>query len=271
MNERGTSLADRVAIVTGGTGGIGAATCKALARHGAHVVVVARTQAKVDGLVAELRGNASGTGGLGLALDVRSESDMETMARRTLDVFGRIDILITCAGLGRPSAPSAGRLPLPVFQLPPAAWDDVIDTNLKGVFLGNRAVIPSMIQQRSGHILNVSSARAALAGLPYASAYCASKFGVTGLSEALFEEVQSFGIKVQVFLPDAVDTPLIQGTAVEPVDAMSPDAVADFIVTMLTLPADILLVRPLLVPVRTRRRRRGREAPSAVSVESGPR
>jgi 3-oxoacyl-[acyl-carrier protein] reductase len=265
--ERGPSLAGRVAIVTGGTGGIGAAACRALARHGAHVVVVARTRAKVDGLVAELREHGGGADALGLALDVRSDSDMATMARRTLDAFGRIDILITCAGLGRP----AGHLPLPVFQLPPAAWDDVIDTNLKGVFLSNRAVVPRMTQQRSGHIINVSSARAAVVGLPYASAYCASKFGVTGLSEALFEEVRSFGIKVQVFLPDAVDTPLIQGTPVEPVDAMSPDAVAEFMVTMLTLPADLLLVHPLLIPVRARRKRRAREAASVASVESGPR
>jgi NAD(P)-dependent dehydrogenase (short-subunit alcohol dehydrogenase family) len=269
MSVRELSVADRVAIVTGGTGGIGAAACRALARRGARVVAVARTAATLDTLVSELR--AGGAEAVGLALDVRSDEDMQTMARRTVDLFGRIDILITCAGLGRPSADTGGRLPLPVFQLPVAAWDDVVDTNLKGVFLSNRAVVATMMLQRAGHIINVSSARAAVAGLAYASAYCASKFGVSGLSEALFEEVQSFGIKVEVFLPDAVDTPLIRGTAVDQVDAMSPDAVADFIVTMLTLPGDMLLVRPLLMPVRARRKRRGAEPSSAVSRQSEPR
>jgi 3-oxoacyl-[acyl-carrier protein] reductase len=266
---REPSLADHVAIVTGGTGGIGAAACRALARHGARVVAVARTAAALESLVSELRAN--GSDALGLALDVRSDDDMQTMARRTVETFGRIDILITCAGLGRPSADTGGRLPLPVFQLPVAAWDDVVDTNLKGVFLSNRAVVATMMRQRAGHIINVSSARAAVGGLPYASAYCASKFGVSGLTEALFEELQSFGVKVQVFLPDAVDTALIRGTAVDRVDAMSPDAVADFIVTMLTLPGDMLLVRPVLIPVRARRKRPAGEPSGAVSTESGPR
>lgn len=264
-NEAIPRLQGQVAIVTGGTGGIGRATAAALIREGARVVVIGRTSERVDLAVAELKGgeaDADAQDILGLALDVRSEGDMEAMARKTVDRFGRIDILVTCAGLGRPSQAGQGGIPYPVAQLPVAAWDEMIDTNLKGIFLSNRAVLETMMARRRGQIINISSARGAVSGQPYAAAYCASKFGLMGLTEALAEEVRAYGIRVQTLLPDAVHTPLLSGTALAPGpgDALPASTVADFIVMMLTLPEDTILINPLIAPFRSRRKRQVKKA-----------
>jgi 3-oxoacyl-[acyl-carrier protein] reductase len=263
MQEQDTSqprrLEGQVAIVTGGTGGIGRAAAAALLDEGASVIIIGRTADRVERVVAEL--SAERTGGRrpvvsGWAFDVRSESDMETMARHALKQFGQIDILITCAGLGRPSQ-TGGGIPSPVSQLPIADWDEMIDTNLKGVFLSNRAVLGPMLARRRGQIINISSARGAITGQPYAAAYCASKFGLMGLTEAMAEEVRASNIRVQTLLPDAVATPLLDGTALAPgpSDALPASTVAAFIVTMLTLPGNTILINPLIAPFQARRKR----------------
>jgi NAD(P)-dependent dehydrogenase (short-subunit alcohol dehydrogenase family) len=143
----------------------------------------------------------------------------------------------------------------------------MIDTNLKGVFLSNRAVLGPMIARRRGQIINISSARGAVSGQPYGAAYCASKFGLMGLTEALAEEVRGAGIRVQTLLPDAVDTPLLDGTALAagPGDALPASTVAGFIITMLTLPDDTILVNPLIAPLRARRKK----SPKGMSIRSG--
>jgi NAD(P)-dependent dehydrogenase (short-subunit alcohol dehydrogenase family) len=268
-------LDDQVAIITGGTGGIGRAAAAALLEEGASVVIVGRTPDRVERVAAELHSELSDRTPppvLGLALDVRSETDMETMVQRTLERYGRVDILVTCAGLGRPSQ-SGGGIPSPVSQLSVAAWDEMINTNLKGVFLSNRAVLRPMLACRRGQIINISSARGAVSGQPYGAAYCASKFGLMGLAEALAEEVRASGIRVQTLMPDAVDTPLLGGTTLAPGpgDALPASTVAAFIVTMLTLPDDTILVNPLMAPMRAKRKRssKGRGAPSDTPVEEG--
>jgi NAD(P)-dependent dehydrogenase (short-subunit alcohol dehydrogenase family) len=179
-------------------------------------------------------------------LDVRSESDMQEMAKRVLDEFGRIDILVAAAGIGG-SLASAKRLPYAVVQMPLKEWDEVIDTNLKGIFLSNRAVLGAMMKQRKGNIINVSSSRGATGGQPFAAAYSASKYGVVGISETLAEEVQPFNIRVQVVMPDATDTPLLHGRKnLASRGIMKPSTVANFIVRMLTLPDEAYLVNPII-------------------------
>lgn len=263
-NEASGRLKGQVAIVTGGTGGIGRAVTAALIQEGARLVLVGRTLDRVKLAVAELtieRPGQTAPDVLGLALDVRSEADMKAMVRKTLERFNRIDILITCAGLGQPSQTNRGGIPYPVAQLPITAWDEMIDTNLKGVFLSNRAVLETMTAQRRGQIINISSARGATSGQPYAAAYCASKFGLMGLTEALAEEVRAFGIRVQTLVPDAVDTPLLSGTTLTPGpgEALSVRTIARFIITMLTLPEDTLLINPLIAPFRSRRKKQTRK------------
>jgi len=245
-----------VAIVTGGSSGIGRATCLALAQKGAYVVVVGKTASRVSEAVGAVERVAHENCVLGLVLDVRNEEEMEEMTRQTLARFGRVDVLVASAGVGRASSSRDRLIPPPVAQMSPEEWNEVVDTNLKGVFLSNRAVLPTMIRQRRGWIINVSSSPGGLYGSPYAAAYCASKFGVLGFSQSLSEEVSQFGVKVQVLLPDATDTPMLEdtgdGTAFGKV--IPPARVGDFIVHLLALPQDTVLVNPLIAPLENQRR-----------------
>ncbi len=169
------------------------------------------------------------------------------MVASVVEQCGGIDVLVTAAGVG-PMGARGSKVPCGVGRLGLDTWEEVIGTNLTGTFLTNRAVIASMRRRGGGDIVNVASARGSTSGRPYASAYCASKFGVMGLSEALAEEVRPYGIRVQVLLPDAVDTPLVRGSTLVRGGALSPDAVGEFLVHMLCQPLDGLLLAPILAP-----------------------
>jgi NAD(P)-dependent dehydrogenase (short-subunit alcohol dehydrogenase family) len=237
-------LSGQVAIVTGGASGIGEATCRALKARGARVVAVDVSPAKLE----ERRRN----GGCdeALALDVRREEEMERMARETLERFGRIDILVASAGILR----GTGSTPRPLANVSLDEWEQVIETNLRGTFLSNRAVLPAMLKQRRGNIVNISSV-SGLKGRAFDAPYCASKFGVIGMSESLAEEVRNSGIRVQIVLPDAVDTPMWDqnGPVPRPPNAVSPERVAEVIVYLLAQPADTVIPSVVVAPFRTRR------------------
>jgi NAD(P)-dependent dehydrogenase (short-subunit alcohol dehydrogenase family) len=258
----GSGMAGGVAIVTGGASGIGRATSEALARAGSRVVVVDIDADGVDETLRLLRATTSTDAVTGLALDVRREVDMEEMARSTMDRFGRIDMLVSCAGILR----APGSLPKPVVDMTVDEWDAVVDVNLRGVFLSNRAVLPTMIAQGSGQIVNVSST-SGRQGRALDGAYCASKAGVIGLTESLAEEVRQLGIRVQCVLPDAVETPLWRqnGAIPPPPDILPPSRVADVIVYLLALPADAVILNATVAPLRRGRRRPRRETEGAVT------
>ena len=246
------TLSGRVAIVTGGSSGIGQAAALALAAGGARVVVVGRTPSHVEATLARIDAlpGSDPAHRIGLALDVRREEDMAAMVARTLDTFGRIDILVASAGVSPGTA--GGRMARAgVAHLPTEAWDAVVDTNLRGIFLADRAVLPAMMRRGEGEIVNVSSSLGTTPGWAYASAYCASKFAVVGLSEALAEEVRPFGIRVQVLLPDAVDTPMLRATHLGVFGALPPDRLGEFIAGLVTAERDVVLSRPLIAPFRT--------------------
>ena len=249
-SEKEGRLQERVAIVTGGASGIGLATCLALAREGANLVIVDSHGDNLSKASAEIASRQERVP-LALELDVRNERQLEDMVVQTLSAFSRIDVLITCAGILR----IKGTPPKPMSALTLEDWDAVMDTNLKGVFLSNRAVLPTMIARRRGHIVNLSST-SGRQGRAFDSAYCASKFGVIGLSEALAEEVRQYRIKVEVVLPDAVDTPFWEqnGPIPRPSSMLDPAQVAELIVYMLTLPEDTVLLNPVIAPVPIRRR-----------------
>ena len=245
------SLRGKVVIVSGGTGGIGLATAKAVAALGGAVVVADIDAARVAAVAEEL--SAAGAGGaLGVAIDVRIEADHAQLVAATLERFGRIDALIVCAGILR----KRGTPPKVLVDVSTDEWDDVIGINLKGVFLANRAVLPTMIAQRSGLIINLSSVQG-LQGRAYDGPYCASKFGVIGLSQAVADEVKSYGIKVQALMPAAVATPMWEQNLPAPMpgDAIPPERVADLIVFMLLQPDDTMIVGPVIVPVGARKRK----------------
>lgn len=230
MIQNGNSLQDRVAIVTGGSSGIGLTLCCRLAAEGASVVIVGRNRdrlQKAEKIVAASNAKANVRPRVLLhAADVRIEKDMLDMAQKTLQSFGKIDILIAAAGMLRlvESRPDL------LVNLSVKEFSKIIDTNLKGVFLSNKVVLKSMIAKRSGHIINVSSLSGKKA-LPLDAAYCASKFGVRGLSESLAEEVAQYNIRVNCILPGNTETPIWSQNRVLPKspNTIPPERIADTI------------------------------------------
>ncbi|HSO23512.1 MAG TPA: SDR family oxidoreductase [Chondromyces sp.] len=245
-------IAGKVAVVTGGSSGIGRAVAVALVERGVRVVVVGLTQARVSAVAGALRARSADPGDvLPLTLDVRSESDMEQMAHSVLSRFGRIDLLVAAAGVAR--RPGSQRLvPYPAAQLPIDEWDAILDTNLRGTFLADRAVLPTMQARGSGTIVNVSSSPGGYRGQAFAAPYCASKFGVRGLTQSLAEEVRRLGIKVHCILPDAIDTPLLDRStlAARLGTPLAPERVAELVVSLWTEPQDSQNVEPVLLPAR---------------------
>jgi len=141
-----------------------------------------------------------------------------------------------------------------MWQMNTEAWDEVININLRGTFLSNRAVLPSMLQQRSGQIINIAS-KSALKGRAFDSAYCASKFGVIGLSQSLAEEVGPKGIRVQTVLPGAFESSIwSQNRSIPHPQGLPPvERVADLVLYLLTLPQDTICPQIIVEPVRAKR------------------
>lgn len=238
------SVKGRSVIVTGGCGGIGGACARLFAAQGAKLTLVDRDQEQLAALASGLPDACA------LALDVTSEADMSKMAATAIERFDRIDVLIAAAGILR-----TGGQPRLLQDMPFDEWRAVIDVNLTGTFLSNRAVLPSMLEHGSGDIVNISST-SGNKGRAFDSAYSASKFGVIGLSESLAEEVGRRGIRVQTVLPDAVDTPLWDQsgtTALKPTQMLSPQRVAEFALYLITLPRDTFLLNPTLLPLQQRK------------------
>jgi NAD(P)-dependent dehydrogenase (short-subunit alcohol dehydrogenase family) len=245
------SLANKVVIVTGAASGIGRACAEALAAQGSRVVLVDVNAQGLESLGAEL---AVKTEALPLALSVRSEEDMQRMAEETLARFGRIDALVGCAGILR-----RGQTLKTVADTALEDWDAIIEINLTGTFLSNRAVLPAMLAQKQGDIINLSST-SGRQGRPFDGPYCASKFGIIGLSESLAEELGRHGIRVQTVLPDAVATPLWDQNgpaALKPPQTIPAERVAQLVCYMLALPRDTYLLNPVIAPCKTRRKRGG--------------
>lgn len=246
----------KVAIVTGGSSGIGQATCVALSKEGYHVAVVGTNSERINETLNLLHTpvlNKLHSSHLGLVLDVTKETDMQAMVSKTVEHFGRIDILVASAGLGK-RAGSNRLIPYPTASLPLEEWNEILNVNLTGVFLSNRAVLPIMMTQSVGHIINICSSTTSygLRGQPYAPAYCASKFGVQGFTESLAEEVRSYGIRVQALFPGYVKTPLVAETTLANIygGSMSADNVAASITYLVTQTMDMVVLHPHLIPFR---------------------
>jgi NAD(P)-dependent dehydrogenase (short-subunit alcohol dehydrogenase family) len=248
MARRRRALAGKVAIVTGGSAGIGLATSLLLARAGARVALVARDETRLAAARSKLlaQSDFSPEAVLTLSLDLRNAEDAGRMAAATLERWERIDILVHSAGILRPPGSRLRRCDETRVE----DWDLVIDTNLKGTFLANRAVLPHMIERRRGDILNLSS-KSGRRGLAFDAPYCASKFGVIGLTEAIAEEVRSFGVRVQTLLPGTFDTGIwVQaGPLGRPLGLPPATRVAQAILWMLTLPPDACVWSPLVEPL----------------------
>lgn len=199
LEQKGEDLMNRienqVAIVTGGTKGIGKAIASSLLEQGGKVVICARKKADVERCVGELTTRAQGRIA-GTACDVGNLEQVKNLVAFTTEQFGGIDILINNAAIG---------LFASVSDITPEQWREVIDTNLTGVFYCCHAAIPHLKQRGGGYIINISS----LAGKnPFkgGSAYNASKFGLNGFSEAIMQDLRYDNIRVSYVMPGSVNT-----------------------------------------------------------------
>lgn len=201
----------KVVVITGASRGIGAAAARAFAKAGAKVVLLARSMTEIDAIAAEI-----GPAALALRCDVADWSAVEAALAKTVQAFGRIDVLVNNAGTIDPIARLA--------DADPAAWGRAVDVNLKGVFHGLRAAIPVMRRQGGGTIINVSSgaARNALEGW---SSYCAGKAGALMLTQAAHLEEGPHGIRVLGLSPGTVATEMqvkIKASGINPVSQLDP-------------------------------------------------
>jgi 2-deoxy-D-gluconate 3-dehydrogenase len=189
-------LKGRVAIVTGGNGGIGLGMAKGLAKAGARVVVAARNAEKSSAAVRELK--ALGSDALAIAVDVTDERSVESLMAEAAQQCGRIDILVNNAGIN---------IRKPAHELPLEQWKQVIDTNLTSTFTCSRAAYPHFKRSGGGKIINIGS-MLSIFGAPFAPAYGASKGGVVQLTKSLAVTWAADNIQVNAVLPGWIDTDL---------------------------------------------------------------
>jgi 3-oxoacyl-[acyl-carrier protein] reductase len=237
------SLTGKVAVVTGAGRGIGRAIGVALGRAGARVVRAARSAAELRAVAEEIRGGNGDA--LDLPTDVTRDEELERLVQRTLKEWGSIDILVNNAGWGKTG---------PIVNAKPEDWDATLKVNLRAPMILTRLVLPAMLEKKGGAIINIGSI-SAKAGQANTAAYSASKFGLLGFTQSLFEEVREYGVKVSVILPGFVDTPLIpQNKRVDRSKMIHPDDIAETVLYVLSSPLNScpveITVRPQQSPYR---------------------
>ena len=234
-----SSLRGKVAIVTGGSRGIGLATSARLLAEGASVAITGLDESRLD----DARRTLSGAGRaqprlLALRADMQQKADVERMIGATIEQFGGLDILVNNAGVGAFAA---------VADTTDEQWHRILDTNLTGVFYACRAAIPAMRARGGGWIINVSS----LAGknaFTGGGAYCASKAALNAFSEVLMQEVRYDGIRVSYVMPGSVATEFSPGGPSGADGKLAADDVAQVIADLLAHPARSLPSRVELRP-----------------------
>jgi len=238
------SLSGKIAIVTGGSRGIGLAIARGLAAEGAHVSITGRDESHLSAARSSIEKEGPGSVEA-LRADVRRYEDVENAVAATVARFGGLDILINNAGIG---------IFANVADMTPAQWSDVIDTNLTGVFYACHAAIPYLRRRGGGFIINISS----LAGknaFPMAGAYCATKSGLNAFSEALMQEVRYDNIRVSYVMPGSVATEFMGGDESKGADwKVSADEVAEVVLNLLHHPARSLPSRVELRPTKPPRK-----------------
>ncbi len=220
------ALQGKTALITGAARGIGRAAAIALAKEGVNIGLIARTEETLQNVAKEIE--AEGVKTSYAIADVSSNEEVTTAVAKIKDELGETDILINNAGIAKFGS---------FMDLEIAEWEKIIQVNLLGAYYVTRAVLPDMIEQQSGDIINISST-AGQKGAPVTSAYSASKFGLMGLTESLAQEVRKHDIRVSALTPSTVSTDLAVEnnlTDGQQDNMLQPEDMAEFIVAQLKM------------------------------------
>ena len=234
----GGVLENKVALVTGASRGIGFAIARNLAGLGAKVALCAREPERLEKSAARLR--AEGAGVAALPADIRNANEIVPLVSKIEQALGPIAILVNNAGIGYFA---------PIQDASEANWDSVLDTNLKAVFLLSKAVAPGMIQRRGGHIINIGSlaGKSAFAG---GAIYCASKWGLLGLTQCMAEDLRPHGIRVSAVLPGSVATDFSPHAGKDASKMLQPDDVAHAVEGIVTQASQSFISEVLIRPAQ---------------------
>ncbi len=233
-----SALNNSVVIVTGASSGIGAATAREFARHGAHVILAAR---RVEELaIQEQTITTEGNHALAIPTDITDATQVTQLIKQTLEQFGRVDVLVNNAGIGRLR---------PYYKEPEEYINQVIDVNLRGAMLMTHAVLPGMLERRHGAIISVASVAGCVALNPL---YSGTKFGLRGFSLALRSDLLRSGISVSLVSPGFIDTSMNKGSRLP---MPGPELVARTIANLVVKPRREVIVpgyyRPLVTIANT--------------------
>src|ERR1700728_4644558 len=229
-------LAEKVALVTGASRGIGLAVANSLAAMGAKIALCARDPQRLAAAAADLE--RGGTSVVAVPADVSRTAEIAPLVEKTEQSLGPIEILVNNAGIGVFG---------PIQDASEANWDAVLDTNLKSVFLLSRAVAPGMISRRTGHIVNIASlaGKNAFAG---GAIYCASKWGLLGMTECMAEDLRAHGIRVSAICPGTVATDFSPHAGKDARKMLQPEDIAHVVESIVTQAPQCFISEVLLRP-----------------------
>jgi 3-oxoacyl-[acyl-carrier protein] reductase len=236
--SNGKILEGKVALITGASRGIGLAVARKLGNMGAKLSLCARSVDKLQNVAHELKN--AGVEVIIVATDVRSDDDILSLVEETKQAYEAIDILVNNAGIGYFG---------PFHEASEANWDSVLDTNLKSVFLLSKAVAKGMIERRTGHIINIASlaGKNAFAG---GAIYCASKWGLLGMTECMAEDLRAYGIRVSAVCPGTVATDFSPHAGKDPGKMLQPDDIAHVVEMIVTQAPQSFISEVLLRPTQ---------------------
>lgn len=235
-----SNLKDHVAIITGGSSGIGFAIAQSLLAEGMRVAIAARDKNRLSRASKQLTDEfKSENQVIAIPTDVSNAKEVEKLVKQVIQTWGRIDLLVNDAGIGKWSR---------IEECKEADWDRVLAVNLKGTFLCTKAVLPEMKRQHSGYIVNISSL-AGKVGMGGAPAYSASKFGVVGLTQSLLEESIEHNIRATVICPGFVATPMVAGASVPAEEMIPPSDIGKLVIGLLIL-SPVTVVKEIVVQRR---------------------
>lgn len=229
-----SELKGQVALITGGSSGIGLAIASALVAEGVRVAITARNADRLNKAADQLR--AEGGQVIAVAADVSQSDQVNQCLARVIAETGRIDLLVNNAGIFKQGL---------IHKISENDWDEIQAINLKGAFLFTKAVLPTMKTQGSGYVINISSV-AGKTGFANASAYCASKFGMIALTESLLEEAISDNIRSTAICPGYVATPMVESAPVPQNEMIPPGDIAKLVTGLLKL-SPLTVIKEIIV------------------------